>query len=277
MGRLLGERDAALAKKGVKPSVFMTGMEYRWMPPIQALLGVTDSGTLGPLHTVFVREHRFPFLDKVEHWNRFNRYTGGTLVEKACHFFDLMRRIVRSEPVKVYASGGQAVNHKTEKYEEGFSDIIDHAFATVDFASGARAVLDLNMFAEDHQTEHVIVVGERGKAEAKAPESTLRVVRRNRLGGDSRIPPLPNERAVADVKTFPVSKELEEAGYHEGSTYHELKNFVLASRGLQPVPITANDGKAAVAMGLAAQESMKTGKPVQLDPSAWQGQPLSKL
>merc|ERR1719157_502858 len=94
------------------------------------LINETDSGNLGQLHTLTVREHRFPFLVKVSNWNRFNRFTGGTLVEKACHFFDLMRRIVRSEPVSVYASGGQAMNHKDEVYGEDQPDILDHAFVT---------------------------------------------------------------------------------------------------------------------------------------------------
>merc|ERR1712050_300351 len=109
-------------------------------------------------------------------WNRFNRYTGGTLVEKACHFFDLMRRIVRSEPVSVYASGGQAVNHKDEVYGESNPDILDHAFATVNFANGAKAMLDLNMFAEDEQTETVTAVCE--------SIATKTVVRLNVAGAD---------------------------------------------------------------------------------------------
>merc|ERR1711981_1297449 len=96
--------------------MFMVGMEYRWMPPIAKLVETVDSNILGTTKMVAIREHRFPFLHKVAYWNRFNRYTGGTLVEKACHFFDLMRRIVQSEPVTVYASGGQAQNHIEEGY-----------------------------------------------------------------------------------------------------------------------------------------------------------------
>jgi hypothetical protein len=48
-----------------------------------------------------IREHRFPFLTKVGDWNRFSENTGGTMVEKCCHFFDLMRLITRSEAVRV--------------------------------------------------------------------------------------------------------------------------------------------------------------------------------
>ena len=55
---------------------------------------------------VAIREHRFPFLVKVDNWNRFTKNTGGTLVEKCCHFFDLMIQATGSRPVRVMASGG---------------------------------------------------------------------------------------------------------------------------------------------------------------------------
>eukprot|EP00443_Scrippsiella_acuminata_P021380 CAMPEP_0115219206 /NCGR_PEP_ID=MMETSP0270-20121206/26793_1 /TAXON_ID=71861 /ORGANISM="Scrippsiella trochoidea, Strain CCMP3099" /LENGTH=761 /DNA_ID=CAMNT_0002633185 /DNA_START=70 /DNA_END=2356 /DNA_ORIENTATION=+ len=245
--------------------IFMTGMEYRWMPPIQRLIRETDSGSLGPLHTVTIREHRFPFLVKVDNWNRFNRYTGGTLVEKACHFFDLMRRIVCSEPVTVFATGGQAMNHKDEIFEDGQPDIIDHAFVSVEFASGAKAMLDLCMFAEDEQTEQVTAVCELGKVEARAPESTVRVLRRRHIRGLGRTPPAPSERGVAEMHSMPVPKDLAKAGYHEGATFFELREFVAAAQGRQEVPISALDGKVAVMIGTAAQESIRTGKVVRLD------------
>ena len=67
------------------------GLEYRYMPPVAALIEEVRAGTAGTLRMLHVREHRFPFLPKVDDWNRFSENTGGTLVEKACHFFDLMR------------------------------------------------------------------------------------------------------------------------------------------------------------------------------------------
>ena len=56
-----------------------------------------------------ITEHRFPFLQKVNNWNRFTANSGGTFVEKCCHFFDLMRLILKSDPVRVMASAGQEV------------------------------------------------------------------------------------------------------------------------------------------------------------------------
>src|SRR5690606_5061103 len=114
-------------------------MEYRYMPPIARFLDRLDQAT-GGLKMLTIREHRFPFLHKVGAWNRFNHSSGGTLVEKCCHFFDLMRLAIRSEPVRVMASAGQAVNHRDEIYDGKTPDIWDNAYVIVDFANGARAM-----------------------------------------------------------------------------------------------------------------------------------------
>lgn len=92
-------------------ALFWTAMEYRYMPPVAALIADVHAGRIGRLHMLAMREHRFPFLPKVGDWNRFSRNTGGTMVEKCCHFFDLMRLVVRSEAVRVYCSGSMDVNH----------------------------------------------------------------------------------------------------------------------------------------------------------------------
>ncbi|CAE7630906.1 unnamed protein product [Symbiodinium sp. CCMP2592] len=594
--RLLTERVVRSGSE--KAPVFMTGMEYRYMPPIRRLIEESDSRKLGEPRVLSIREHRFPFLVKVDNWNRFNRNTGGTLVEKACHFFDLMRRILQSEPVSVYASGDQAMNHKDEaqklvqllqtahdgcqlfdadeavqllqihgnhtsrcsRYPHGrnmdcgdgvalcgvlalemgtgdgyykhpraavhglwpqvppygtskcmrptvssadpnglvscykpqsasesarnqvqfethewekhgtcagaqdashyFTQICklsarpleimdgiratggtavdaadqlqrlgvcvwsvashdqvylsacagsdgvwkladvdsfekvcgagsgssgssspsgwshvapshnawghgqshsDHSawghgppsspstsadcsankrgpackgdidcwsysgcmkcarsgFCThektdntptptqqksgmcvpgkhgpkckhnsdcdgdaageiifhtrsqkvVEFANGARASLDLCMFAEDEQTEQVRVVCQQGSVEAKCPESTVRIVQRRKVRGLGRTPPGKEERAVPEVIRLPISRELAAAGYHEGATFFELEAFAEAVRGKRAVPVTARDGKMAVLMGVAAHRSIASGRPVRLSPA----------
>jgi myo-inositol 2-dehydrogenase/D-chiro-inositol 1-dehydrogenase len=136
------------------PAPIWVAMEYRYMPPIARFRELAEEAT-GGIRMLTIREHRFPFLEKVGDWNRFNRNTGGTMVEKCCHFFDLMRLILRDEPVRVMASAGQAVNHLDETYAGETPDIWDHGYVIVDFARGARAMLELCMFAEgsDYQEE----------------------------------------------------------------------------------------------------------------------------
>ena len=84
------------------PAVVWTAMEYRYMPPAAEFIRQLHDGRVGTLRMLTLREHRFPFLQKVGDWNRFAANTGGTMVEKCCHFFDLMRLIVQSEPVRVF-------------------------------------------------------------------------------------------------------------------------------------------------------------------------------
>jgi predicted dehydrogenase len=201
-----------------------------------------------------IREHRFPFLPKVGDWNRFARNTGGTLVEKCCHFFDLMRFVVGSEAVRVYASAGMDVNHLDERYDGEQPDIHDTAYVIVDFASGARALLDLCMFAEaSRNQEEIAATGELGKLECFVPESKLVIGRRK-----------PRSVESFDV---PVDERLLAAGFHHGSTYYEhLRFFEAVTRGAA-VEVTAEDGLRAVEIGAAAEQSAKAGRPIDLTAS----------
>ena len=100
--------DATVAQAiaaGRSPPLFWCAMEYRYIPTVAKLVAEAHAGTLGDLKMLSIREHRFPFLRKVGNWNRFSSRTGGTLTEKCCHFFDLMRLILRAEPVRIMASG----------------------------------------------------------------------------------------------------------------------------------------------------------------------------
>ena len=106
--------EAAKARPDILVQV---GLEYRYIPAVAELLARLRQNAVGRIRMVAIREHRFPFLVKVNNWNRFNKNTGGTLVEKCCHFFDLMTLIANSTPVRVMASGAQNVNHLDERYD----------------------------------------------------------------------------------------------------------------------------------------------------------------
>lgn len=41
------------------------GLEYRYMPPVAKLIQIVKSGSIGQVKMVAIREHRFPFLVKV--------------------------------------------------------------------------------------------------------------------------------------------------------------------------------------------------------------------
>jgi predicted dehydrogenase len=239
-------------------------MEYRYMPPLQELLHEVRSGSIGRLRMLAIREHRFPFLTKVGDWNRFSRRTGGTLVEKCCHFFDLMRLLVADEPVRVFASGAADVNHKDERYDGAVPDILDNAFVIVDFRSGARAMLDLCMFAEgSYWQEIVTATGDRARAECYVPAPARfwpgHAERHAEVEISPRQPRGPVRRPV------PVDEAILRAGEHHGSTFYQHQKFRAAVIDGAPVEVTMEDGLKAVAIGLAAELSVKERRAVAID------------
>ncbi len=234
-------------------AVTWVGLEYRYMPPVADLVSLVHKGEVGRPLMVSIREHRYPFLVKVDNWNRFSANTGGTLVEKTCHFFDLMNLILQERPKRVMASGAQDVNHLDEVYDGRQSDIVDNAYVIIDYPSGARAMLDLCMFAEaTNNQEEISVVGDRGKVEALIPENVIRVGRRG-------------QHWIGSVESRSVKDDsIGHEGFHHGSSYVEHARFLDCIRtGAQP-DVTLHDGLWSVAMGVAAHRSIELGRPIAL-------------
>lgn len=246
------------------PASVWVAMEYRYMPPIQRLLNEVDEAT-GGVKMLTIREHRFPFLTKVGNWNRFNRNTGGTLVEKCCHFFDLMRLVIRDEPCRVMASAGQVLNHLGESYDGEVPDIWDAGYVIVDFKGGARAMLELCMFAEGAKyQEEISAVGATGKIECLVPGPGR--MWPEHLGA----PPVPVLIRSSRVPQGPVSDEVHvdpallAVGDHNGSTFYQHQKFAAVVRDGTRPDVTLADGAKAVAMGMAAQKSAMLGQAVEL-------------
>ncbi len=239
------------------PSVFWIGMEYRYMPPVSKFINEIHNNKIGDLKTLTIREHRFPFLKKVENWNRFEENTGGTLVEKCCHFFDLMRLIIRSDPLSVYASGGQNVNHLDEVYNGKKPDIIDNAYVVVNFENGARSLLELCMFAENSDMqEELVATGNKGKIETSVPSSESGKTSSNlRIG---------MREGKTHMEKIEVDKKIIEAGHHHGSTYYEHLAFLNAIKNSSNPEVSLHDGLIAVAVGEAAEQSIKEGRLINL-------------
>lgn len=256
-------RDLLSQAKGRAAPVWVA-MEYRYMPPVQRLMQMLGQGAVGTPRMVSIREHRFPFLQKVDDWNRFNARTGGTLVEKCCHFWDLMRLLLKSDPIRVYASAGIDVNHRDERYAGGIPDIIDNAYVVVDFANGTRGMLDLCMFAEgSHWQESIAVTGPNARVEAFIP-------------GPARFAPDGKPREAEVVTSLRALKEeLREvvhtpselliAGDHHGSTFYQHQRFLdLVRTGKGDPEVSLSDGYWSVLVGEAAEESARSGQAIDL-------------
>ena len=246
------------------PAPIWVAMEYRYMPPIARLIEQAEEVT-GGIKMLTIREHRFPFLQKVGDWNRFNRYSGGTLVEKCCHFFDLMRLMLKAEPIRVMASAGQVNNHLDEVYDGETSDIWDAGYVLVDFDNGARAMLELCMFAEGSQyQEEISAVGPSGKIECLVPGPGRMWPKHL---GPAPVPQLirsPRDPRGPEREEVKVDERLLAAGDHNGATFYQHQGFADVIRNGAKPDVTLSDGARAVAMGLAAQKSAQEGRAVAL-------------
>jgi myo-inositol 2-dehydrogenase/D-chiro-inositol 1-dehydrogenase len=243
------------------------GMEYRYMPAIATMIEQIEAQPASAAPVMLsVREHRYPFLPKIGNWNRFSRNTGGTLVEKCCHFFDLIRLIMKADPIRLFASGSMNHNHRDEVYDGVPSDIIDNAYVVLDFPQQRRAMLELCMFAEASEyQEEITAVGRSGKITCRVPGPS-RFWPEDIMGPQPAAELViehrePRRRQHQDITVDPV---LLQAGDHNGSTFYQHEKFLAVVRGTGAVEVTLGDGINAALIGLAAEHSAATGTTVDL-------------
>ena len=126
-------------------------------------------------------------------------------------------------------------------------------------------MLELCMFAEGAEfQEEISAVGPQGKIECFVPGP-------GRFWPDD-LGPAPVPKLVISPRNpkgpkkseIPVDPDLLEAGDHNGSTFYQHQRFNAVVRRKGEVEVSLKDGAAAVAIGLAAQESARTGQAVTL-------------
>jgi predicted dehydrogenase len=268
----VADAHALLEQSKGRRALTWVAQEYRYIPPVAELIRMSHAGAVGQIHQVSIREHREPFYPKVGDWNRFNVNTGGTLVEKCCHYFNLMDLVLNEHPLRVFASGGQRVNHLDERYGGRTPDILDSAYVVVEYPSGARALLDLCMFAENSiDNEQIIVVGNEGKLESLLPSLTLRYGRREDWGtrkvwGE----PSGSGKGVSVRRVWDTG--IRYPGQHFGASFIEHEKFAHALRNGLPPEVSLEDGLRSIATGIAAHQSIDTGRVVELSevlPAGW--------
>ena len=254
-------QDAAAIVKlsAAYQSFIQIGLQYRYKAQyVEAFHEALARRSLGALKTISISEYRPPFLDKVGQWNKFSRFSGGTLVEKCCHYFDLINLFAQARPSRVYASGGQAVNFLDFEKEGERSDIEDHAYVVIDYANGVRANFTLNMFCPDF-SEEMIIVGNEGKLIAQENFNF-----QQQAESTTSVEVLTGELGVSKKMDVGYTRALEQSGHH-GSTYYEHIAFVDQLEGKAVDCATAMQGMWSMIVASAAQQSMLTGQAIDIE------------
>ena len=240
-------------------AVFQVGLQYRYKAIyVEAIYEALVRESIGSIKTISILKHRIPFLDKVKQWNKFSKYSGGTLVEKCCHYFDLFNLFAQSRPSSVFATGSMAVNFLDFEYDGEKSDIIDNAFVTVIYENGIRASFDLCMFSPLFY-EEIILCGDEGRLKAFESHDFLPAPR-----SKTHLEVMRGQDKPSRITTPCYPAFVEEAG-HGGSTYLEHANFIDNIEGKETHAATAEEGFWSIVVGVAAEESVKTGQLVNID------------
>jgi len=289
----VSEKQVAALKAAELKAEIWVAMEYRFIPAINKLLQLLPE--VGMIKKITIRENRYPFLSKIEEWNKDVNKSGDTLVEKCCHFFDLFRLIAGQEMDSCVSKVHRGLlwdhyGYQDHAHEE-IVPIIDSAYVLLDFVPNEGSVsgepgvpkrivqqstmgcLELCMFAEGsrHQ-EEIIVTGMKGRVEAYLPENKVFLYQRPTAQGlwrDKSKPP-PQESFSEEIfdcsdlrQVYDFAEDIPEmhSGYHYCSTaiewYHLIDAIKESGEGNPFVPkVSLDDGIKAVEMGMASMKNI---------------------
>lgn len=262
MALTLTECDAILAAAAEADRVLQIGLVYRYSPLFREMERLIRSGRIGVPVMAWCHEFRVPFpVGRDREWRYSQALSGGALVEKSCHHFDLFQWLLDAVPVRVHAIGGQTAVRRdgavkpgvpTEPYELGpgaVNDIIDHAWVNVEYDNATKGNLGLSLFTAGRSMP-VGVLGTGGWIEACVPRKLLRV-HDGRAGCIEELEPLRKAHEPADVG-------------HTGGT-RQVKAFLEAIEAGATPFADGQVGRASILAGLAAELSIRRQRVVEVD------------
>ena len=223
---------AEVDKSGVKLQV---GFNRRFDPNFSAVQHQVASGALGDPHIIRITS-RDPAPPPAE----YVAGSGGMFLDMTIHDFDMARFLSSSEVTEVHAYGAVLVDP-----EIGKAGDIDTAVISLKFANGALGIIENSRKAVYGYDQRVEVFGAKGTAMADNNTPTSMVV----LNESGTIRDKPLYFFLERYKTAFVA---------------ELQAFVDAIREDKPTLVSGKDGLVPVLIAMAAKESLKTGKPVQV-------------
>lgn len=236
VARTLGEIDRALdavARAGVKLQI---GFNRRFDANFARVRRAISSGEIGDPHLLHIVS-RDPGPPPIE----YVRVSGGMFLDMTIHDFDMARFLIGEEVEEVFAAGAVRVDPAI-----GAAGDLDTALVTLKFVGGALGVIDNSRRAVYGYDQRVEVLGSAGGA----------AVANNH----------PNTAVISDAAS--VHRDLPLNFFMDrylDSFLTEMAAFVDAVLDGAPIPVTGEDGRAAVALGIAARRSYDENRPVRLD------------
>jgi myo-inositol 2-dehydrogenase/D-chiro-inositol 1-dehydrogenase len=232
----LAKIDAALtavAQTGVKLQI---GFNRRFDPNFRKVRQMIVDGKIGQPHILRITS-RDPAPPPIE----YIKVSGGIFLDMTIHDFDMARYLIGSQVTEIFAAGGVMVDPAI-----GEAGDLDTVVITLKFANGVIGTIDNSRQAVYGYDQRVEVFGSEGMV-AVANNTPDTHVHSNADGVHSSLP-----------LHFFLERYLE-------SYVIEMQEFVDAVLHDKEPPVSGEDGRIPVVMGLAAQESWQENHPVSLN------------
>jgi myo-inositol 2-dehydrogenase / D-chiro-inositol 1-dehydrogenase len=231
----LAEVDRALSAIAAAGARLQVGFNRRFDPAHRSVRDAVAGGVIGPTHLVRItsRDPAPPPISYIE-------VSGGIFLDMTVHDFDMARFVTGSEVVEVYAQGAVRVDPAI-----GAAGDLDTVVVTLRHDDGCLTLIDNSRQAAYGYDQRVEVFGAKGAASSANPPAHTGAV----LTADgTRGPPLPH---------FFLER-------YTPSYLLQWDSFVRYARDGGPSPVTGADGRAPLAIGLAAWQSVREGRPVTI-------------
>lgn len=226
--------DRALAAAEGAGVRLQVGFQRRFDPGYVEARNAIEQGELGSLEMIHdvMRDPAPPPAAYIAQ-------SGGLYRDMVIHNFDSVRWLMGEEPVEIFAMASALVSDDIRTAND-----VDTSVVTLRFPSGALATIENSRrsgFGYDVRTE---IFGSGGGL----------------MVGESRDLP---------IRRYTPAGVIEDHQYFflerfRDAYRHEMVAFLTAIRDDTPVTVTGDDGRAALRLAIAAEESLRQGRPVSL-------------
>jgi myo-inositol 2-dehydrogenase/D-chiro-inositol 1-dehydrogenase len=223
----------AVEQAGVK---FQVGFNRRFDPNFMRVRQAIVNQEIGELHMLHIisRDPSPPPIAYI-------KVSGGIFLDMSIHDFDMARFLTGSEAVDVYTVAGVKVDAAI-----GEAGDVDTAFMVMRFANGSTVTIDNSRKAVYGYDQRVEAFGSGGS------------IATDNLYPNAAI--ISNGQSIK--RDLPLNFFMER---YTQSYVNEMQSFVEAVLDDHPVPVSGNDGRVPVLMGIAAKRSYVEGVPIKIE------------
>jgi len=224
---------AALANR-----LLMVGHIVRFNPAIRELKRRLEAGELGRIYQVMCRRIG-PFPERIR--------DVGVVIDLAPHDLDIMRYLIGADPIRVYAETAQRIHTAHE----------DLLVGLLRFPGNITGGVEINWLSPSKIRE-ILVLGEAGLFKVDDLTQDLYFYENSALQAPT-WPGLLNLKGVSEgeMRRYPIQRQ--------EPLKTELDSFITAILNHGPVPVSGEDGLAALKLALALVESGRTHQVITID------------